>query len=69
MVNDVPCSSIPKRGVNLTPQERKTALLFQNYMLFPNLTVEENVARRHRQGRAEGRARAPSSKGSCGGSA
>ena len=31
-------------GVNLTPQQRKTALLFQNYMLFPNLTVAENVA-------------------------
>jgi molybdate transport system ATP-binding protein len=31
-------------GVNLTPQQRKTALLFQNYMLFPNLTVEQNVA-------------------------
>lgn len=30
--------------VNLTPQQRKTALLFQNYMLFPNLTVEQNVA-------------------------
>ena len=30
--------------INLTPQQRKTALLFQNYMLFPNLTVEENVA-------------------------
>lgn len=30
--------------INLSPQERKTALLFQNYMLFPNLTVEENVA-------------------------
>ncbi|WP_165045056.1 sulfate/molybdate ABC transporter ATP-binding protein [Adlercreutzia sp. ZJ138] len=33
-----------KPRVNLTPQERKTALLFQNYMLFPNLTVEQNVA-------------------------
>lgn len=33
-----------KAGVNLTPQQRKTALLFQNYMLFPNLTVAENVA-------------------------
>lgn len=31
-------------GINLKPQQRKTALLFQNYMLFPNLTVEENVA-------------------------
>lgn len=30
--------------VNLTPQQRKTALLFQNYQLFPNLTVAENVA-------------------------
>lgn len=31
-------------NVNLTPQERKTALLFQSYMLFPNLTVAQNVA-------------------------
>lgn len=31
-------------GINLKPQQRKTALLFQNYMLFPNLTVEDNVA-------------------------
>ncbi|MCL1891087.1 MAG: ATP-binding cassette domain-containing protein [Coriobacteriia bacterium] len=30
--------------INLTPQERKTAMLFQNYMLFPNLTVAENIA-------------------------
>ena len=30
--------------INLTPQQRKTALLFQNYMLFPNLTVAENIA-------------------------
>ena len=29
--------------INLTPQQRKTALLFQNYMLFPNLLVEDNV--------------------------
>ena len=29
--------------VNLTPQQRKTALLFQSYMLFPNMTVEQNV--------------------------
>ena len=32
-----------KARVDLTPQERKTALLFQNYMLFPNMTVEQNV--------------------------
>ena len=33
-----------KAKVDLSPQERKTALLFQNYMLFPNLTIEQNVA-------------------------
>ena len=30
-------------GINLTPQQRKCALLFQNYQLFPNLTVADNV--------------------------
>ena len=33
-----------EQGINLKPQVRKTALLFQSYMLFPNLTVEDNVA-------------------------
>lgn len=33
-----------RAAINLTPQQRKTALLFQNYMLFPNLTVGQNVA-------------------------
>jgi molybdate transport system ATP-binding protein len=33
-----------EQGINLTPQQRKTALLFQNYMLFPNLTVAQNIA-------------------------
>ena len=32
-----------ERGVNLSPQERKCALLFQNYQLFPHLTVAQNV--------------------------
>ncbi|MDO4182856.1 MAG: ATP-binding cassette domain-containing protein [Coriobacteriia bacterium] len=32
-----------EQRINLTPQQRKTALLFQNYMLFPNLTIEQNV--------------------------
>ena len=31
-------------GIDLKPQERKTALLFQNYQLFPNMTVEDNIA-------------------------
>lgn len=29
--------------VDLSPQQRKTALLFQNYMLFPNMTAQQNV--------------------------
>ncbi len=30
--------------VNLTPQQRKIGYLFQNYALFPTMTVEENIA-------------------------
>ncbi|ACV21233.1 Fe(3+) ions import ATP-binding protein FbpC [Slackia heliotrinireducens] len=30
--------------INLSAQKRKTALLFQNFQLFPNLTVEKNIA-------------------------
>lgn len=33
-----------EQGINLSPQERKTALLFQNYQLFPMMTVAENIA-------------------------
>ncbi len=33
-----------EKGINLKPQERKTGYLFQNYALFPNMTVEENIA-------------------------
>lgn len=33
-----------KRRINLSPQERKVGYLFQNYALFPNMTVEENIA-------------------------
>ena len=29
--------------INLTPQQRKCALLFQSYQLFPNMTVADNV--------------------------
>lgn len=29
--------------VNLRPQQRRTAMLFQSYQLFPNMTVEANV--------------------------
>ena len=41
------------RRVNLSPQKRRTGLLFQNYALFPNMTVAQNLragARRDRRG-------------------
>ena len=31
-------------GVNLRPQERRVGYLFQSYALFPNMTVEQNIA-------------------------
>lgn len=33
-----------KKGVNLSPRERRVGYLFQDYALFPNMTVEENIA-------------------------
>ncbi|MGV3504958.1 MAG: ABC transporter ATP-binding protein [Adhaeribacter sp.] len=32
------------RKINLPPQQRKTGFVFQDYALFPNLTVRENLA-------------------------
>ncbi len=32
------------KKINLKPQKRNVGYLFQNYALFPNMTVEENVA-------------------------
>ena len=31
-------------GINLKPQARKVGYLFQNYALFPNMTIAENIA-------------------------
>ncbi|SFA77696.1 molybdate transport system ATP-binding protein [Acetitomaculum ruminis DSM 5522] len=31
------------KKIDLKPQERKVGYLFQNYALFPNMTVEENI--------------------------
>ena len=33
-----------EKGVNLPPQERHVGLMFQNYALFPNMTVLQNIA-------------------------
>lgn len=32
-----------KNGINLPPRQRRIGFLFQNYALFPNMTVEENI--------------------------
>ena len=40
-----------EQKINLTPQQRHTGLMFQNYALFPNMTVLQNIrsgARRER---------------------
>ena len=31
------------QGIDLPPQQRNVGLLFQNYALFPNMTVEQNI--------------------------
>ncbi|MFI3208823.1 MAG: ATP-binding cassette domain-containing protein [Eubacteriales bacterium] len=33
-----------QKHINLSPQERHVGLLFQDYALFPNMTVSENIA-------------------------
>ena len=32
-----------EKRINLTPQQRHTGFLFQNYALFPNMTVAQNI--------------------------
>lgn len=32
-----------EKGINISPQERGVGLLFQNYALFPNMSVEQNI--------------------------
>ncbi len=33
-----------KKNINLIPQKRNTGLMFQNYALFPNMTVSQNIS-------------------------
>ena len=42
VVDDVVLFDSEKK-INLTPQQRRTGLLFQNYALFPNMTVYKNI--------------------------
>ena len=39
-------------GINLKPQKRRIGYLFQNYALFPTMTVEQNISCGHRGGKA-----------------
>ncbi|MDR1320650.1 MAG: ATP-binding cassette domain-containing protein [Gracilibacteraceae bacterium] len=41
------------RRINLKPQARRAGYLFQNYALFPNMTVEQNIAAGMRLGPRE----------------
>ncbi len=38
-----------EKGIHLSPQRRRTGLLFQNYALFPNMTVRKNLEAGARQ--------------------
>lgn len=42
-------------GVNLKPQKRRIGYLFQNYALFPTMTVEQNISCGYRGGKAYAR--------------
>lgn len=42
VVDDVVLFDSEKR-INLSPQQRRTGLMFQNYALFPNMTVLQNI--------------------------
>lgn len=48
-----------EKRINLPPQKRRVGYLFQNYALFPHMTVEQNIcAGMGKLGRAEKRAKA-----------
>ena len=40
-----------EKRINLTPQKRKVGYLFQQYALFPNMTVRQNIAAGVRKGK------------------
>ena len=44
-----------EKKIDLSPRQRRVGLLFQNYALFPNMTVEQNIAAglREKENKAE----------------
>ena len=42
-----------EKRINLTPQKRRVGLLFQNYALFPNMTVLQNITAGTRRDKQE----------------
>ncbi len=44
-----------RKGINLSPQKRKIGFVFQDYALFPNMTVQKNIefAAKNRQNKKE----------------
>ena len=49
-----------ERRINLSPQKRKVGYLFQQYALFPNMTVLQNIAEGVRKGNKKERERTAS---------
>ena len=45
-----------EKHINLAPQQRRTGLMFQNYALFPNMTVQQNILAGTRRDRSLDRA-------------
>lgn len=43
IVLDDICLFDSEKGINLAPQKRQVGYLFQNYALFPNMTVRQNI--------------------------
>ncbi len=49
------CLFDSSKGINLPPQKRRVGIVFQDYALFPHLTVAENLAFAIRNGRVRSR--------------
>src|SRR5690606_21873479 len=52
LVNGIPWFDADKK-INLPPQQRKVGYVFQDYALFPNMTVRQNLAFALRKGQKE----------------